>query len=72
MDGYAELYYRTEADYKVKRNEVLPYAVNCKEYNNIGILVNTLKEAGFSFVLETSGTPSLMTTFLGSSGFSVN
>jgi hypothetical protein len=64
MDGYAELYYRTEADYKVKRNEVLPYAVNCKEYNNIGILVNTLKEAGFSFVLETSGTPSLMTTFL--------
>ena len=64
MDGWAELYYRTENDYKAKENKVLPYSVNCGEHKNIGILVNILKDAGFSYVVTTTGTPSLMTSFL--------
>lgn len=64
MDGWAELYYRTENDYKAKENKVLPYSVNCGEHKNIGVLVNILKDAGFSYVVTTTGTPSLMTSFL--------
>ena len=64
MDGYAELYYRTEEDYKAKKNKVLPYSVNCGEHKNIGVLVNLLKDAGFSYVVTTTGTPSQMTSFL--------
>ena len=64
MDGWAELYYRTENDYKAKENKVLPYSVNCGEHKNIGVLVNILKDAGFSYVVTTTGAPSLMTSFL--------
>ena len=64
MDGYAELYYRTEAEHKNESNKVLPYAVNSEEHKDIGILVNMLNDAGFTFVLTTTGTPNLMTTFL--------
>ena len=60
MDGWAELYYRTENDYKAKENKVLPYSVNCGEHKNIGVLVNILKDAGFSYVVTTTGAPSLM------------
>ena len=63
MEGWAEMYYRTEADREAE-NKVLPYAVNCKEQKRIGILVNRLKDAGFTLVPTSTGTPSLMTSFL--------
>ena len=49
MEGWAEMYYRTEADREAE-NKVLPYAVNCKEQKRIGILVNRLKDAGFTLL----------------------
>lgn len=63
MEGWAEMYYRTEADREAE-NKVLPYAVNCKEQKRIGILVNWLKDAGFTLVPTSTGKPSLMTSFL--------
>ena len=63
MRGWAEMYYRTEADREAE-NKVLPYSVNCKEQKRIGILVNRLKDAGFTLVPTSTGTPSLMTSFL--------
>ncbi len=63
MDGWAELYYRTDADQEAD-NKVLPYAVNCEEHKKINFLVNRLKDAGFTLVPTSTGTPSLMTSFL--------
>lgn len=64
VDGWAETYYRTEEDFQTGRNKVLPYAVNCKEQQNIGILTNCLKAAGFTYAPTYTGIQSSMTTFL--------
>ena len=63
MEGWAELYFRTDAD-QVADNKVLPYAVNCEEHKKIIFFVNRLKDAGFTLVPTSTGTPSLMTSFL--------
>ena len=64
MDGWTETYYRTEEDYINSRNKVLPYAVNCKTPERVGILSKALKEAGFTYAVTFTGTPSMMTSFL--------
>ena len=64
MDGWAETYYRTEEDYIYGKNKVLPYAVNCKTHERIGILSKALKEAGFAYAVTFIGIPSRMTSFL--------
>ncbi len=64
MDGWAETYYRTEEDYKARKNKVLPYAVNCKYKTRIGLLTKPLREAGFTYAVTCSGTPNQLTSFL--------
>jgi len=64
VEGWAETYYRTEEDFQAGRNKVLPYAVNCKVQQNIGILTDRLKAAGFTYAPTYTGVPSLMTSFL--------
>ena len=64
MDGWAETYYRTDEDYENGLNKVLPYAVNCKAKEKIGILTKALKDAGFTYAVTSTGIPSMMTSFL--------
>ena len=40
MEGWAEMYYRTEADREAE-NKVLPYAVNCKEQKSTPSLMTS-------------------------------
>ena len=64
MDGWAETYYRTEEDYELRKNKVLPYAVNCKVKDNIGKLTTRLREEGYTYAETFAGIPSQMTSFL--------
>jgi hypothetical protein len=64
MDGWAETYYKTEEDYINGNNKVLPYAVNCKTHERVGILSKTLKEAGFTYAVTSTGIPNRMTSLL--------
>ncbi len=64
MDGWAETYYRTEEDYLNGKNKVLPYVVNCKTPERVGILSKALRNAGFTYTATLSGIPNQMTYFL--------
>ena len=64
MDGWAETYYRTEEDYTYGKNKVLPYVVNCKTHERVGILSKSLRDAGFTYAYTMSGIPSQLTSFL--------
>ena len=64
MDGWAETYYKTEEDYINGKNKMIPYAVNCKTHERVGILSKALRNAGFTYASTMSGIPSQMTSFL--------
>lgn len=64
MDGWNETYYRTEEDFKGRKNKVLPYVVNCMSRQRIGLLTNPLREAGFTYAVTCHGIPNQMTSFL--------
>ena len=64
MDGWAETYYRTEEDFISGKNKILPYAVNCKTHEKVGILSKALKDAGFTYAVSFAGISSRMTSML--------